>query len=384
MIQKTANYFLGGLKTKYIFLVFVLSISFSSFSQTDFIFVTAKAKYAAVIVNQGSIQNAKICKTSTSGMERTYRPSEIFGYMFQNGIKYYSKSILISDSIHQVFLETLIEGTVNLYYFRDNNSKRFFIQSKGEELFEIYPKEKGKKLDFDESLNGLLTDCDQIIKQKDLVRFTRRGLKTFVSYYNNCSPESIFALRYGVSLGYGMIKQSPRTKNTEIKLLDFGYSEAANFGFFIEHPLYISNFHLHLDVFFLKQTYWENYSSSEKEIDFVANVYSLNAPLIIRYISPNKKVRPFYNVGISFTYNFKKEESFSWVRYSNENSVYINYPDNQFVSDFQAGITLGAGLEYRIKPSFSIFGELRYNLLYGNPKESFTTKYIHLNVGVKF
>ena len=90
---------------------------------------------------RGDILMGKICTFKTSGNEsREYYPADIIGYRFTDSKYYVSKNI---DGNH-VFLEFLIDGKVKIYYHRDPEGDRYYIDKEGIGLNEIPYEEKIK------------------------------------------------------------------------------------------------------------------------------------------------------------------------------------------------------------------------------------------------
>jgi len=90
------------------------------------------------------IQNAKVChfKTNLNDEEKSFLPGQIAGYRFTDAGRFYvTKSVKIKDSARTVFLEYLVKGIMNLYYYTEGsdastdvnyNKYYFFENEKGE------------------------------------------------------------------------------------------------------------------------------------------------------------------------------------------------------------------------------------------------------------
>ncbi len=79
--------------------------------------------------------NSKVCrfKTDISTNETSYSPGEIYGYRFTDDGKYYlSKTITIDKTQQTVFLEYLIQGIIDLYYYPGEQEYYFFKNEIGE------------------------------------------------------------------------------------------------------------------------------------------------------------------------------------------------------------------------------------------------------------
>ena len=83
---------------------------------------------------RGDIRNSKVCsfKKTENDQATEYSPSDILAYRFIDSKFYVSKNVGTADAPNQVFLEYLVNGLANLYYFRDENSNdHYYIENDG-------------------------------------------------------------------------------------------------------------------------------------------------------------------------------------------------------------------------------------------------------------
>ena len=73
---------------------------------------------------RGDIRNSKVCsfKKTETDQATEYSPSDIAAYRFINSKFYVSKNVGSEYVPKLVFLEYLVNGLANLYYFRDDGS----------------------------------------------------------------------------------------------------------------------------------------------------------------------------------------------------------------------------------------------------------------------
>lgn len=81
--------------------------------------------------------NQCVFKLNANSESKTYKPGEIAGYRYLDGKYYISKEINI-DSINKklVFLEFLIKGKANIYYYVDN-TEHYYIEKLPSDLLEL-------------------------------------------------------------------------------------------------------------------------------------------------------------------------------------------------------------------------------------------------------
>ena len=118
----------------------ILLISFPIFSQMNykpgFIITLEGDSILGEIENRGSIKNSVICTFKQEESEKwiDYGPSEISAYGFKNGKFYVSRDIELNGDTLNVFLEYLIDGIVDAYFYRDENEDYYFVEKEGVDL----------------------------------------------------------------------------------------------------------------------------------------------------------------------------------------------------------------------------------------------------------
>lgn len=115
----------------------VLSISLTLFAQKDFkpgylITNLQDTIYGQISLSSSSSNNRKCVFLSEGEAETIYSPFEIYGYRIDDLKFYVSKEIEINDKKEKVFLEYLVNGIVNLYYFNELSIDYYFIEKDNE------------------------------------------------------------------------------------------------------------------------------------------------------------------------------------------------------------------------------------------------------------
>lgn len=215
------------------------------------------------ILAQESKDASETCifKLNANSESKTYKPGEIAGYRYSDGKYYISKEIQIDPTTTKVvFLEFLIKGMANVYYYVDD-AEHYYIEKLPQGFTELTEKEviiqneKGKFIQpkkYKNKLMSILQDCPDIndeiltttLTHKSLIKLTKDyhekvcNTESCVIYeQNKLSPE----VKYGVLLGLA------------INQYNFGYRVNTNYGnvFQIGAGLKISNlfmFNRHINV----------------------------------------------------------------------------------------------------------------------------------------
>ncbi|HKK58566.1 MAG TPA: hypothetical protein VJ937_03755 [Salinivirga sp.] len=175
------------------------------------------------LLNKKYSKNAKSInfRTNEGEKETTFVPSEIYGYRFTNGKYYVSKYV---DSTHgMLFLEYLINGELDAYFYRDKyGGNHYYIEKDSLKLRELKYKnemiyEDGKTyrkktieykgvLDFyTRDTEGLKKDISNLsgIDHKSLVSFAKKyhelscGDESCIEYGKDVKRKLLFSVDFG-------------------------------------------------------------------------------------------------------------------------------------------------------------------------------------------
>jgi hypothetical protein len=354
-------------KTSFFILLF---ISFSSlYGQRAYYATDSTMKSGINIIDDGVLLNSKYCQVQVGNKIVKYTPEEISEYGLKNGTVYISKEIQSNDSVKRVFLERLVQGETNLYYYEDNK-KTFFFEKDSLTLIKV-PKIslENKNYTYKTIMAEQTNDCEYCSRAIKRISYNRKSLTRFVKYYNKCEDKSFPFFRFGFVAGYELNKLSAPKSLTSGYVSKFNYKYEGSFvyGLFFDNPIKNhENYSFHTEILFVKNSYAYYYYDilNNDEANISIKTTSLNIPLLVRYSFESKKVNPFINAGLVYNRHYK-----------NENSLYtidldVNVDEKIPVTDFIAnptshvGYAIGGGLEILTKSRTSIFMELRYKKLY--------------------
>ncbi len=122
--------------------VFVVGLLSQSFAQMDlrpgYIIKNSGDTIIGMIDFRGDRNNCKVCVFYQKADKRMeLRPSEIYGYRFDDGEYFISKYIVRPDTIFQVFVEYLVQGKKDLFYYRDLSGNHYLVNKTDSSLLEI-------------------------------------------------------------------------------------------------------------------------------------------------------------------------------------------------------------------------------------------------------
>ena len=133
------------MKRIFLFLFLISLFYLNTYGQenflTGYIIKNNQDTVPGYILSQNSLKASETCifKETLESKKQTYTPGEIYAYRYQDGQFYVSRSIPEAgrENENKVFLEILIEGIVSIYYLRDKNGDRYFIDKETHGMIEL-------------------------------------------------------------------------------------------------------------------------------------------------------------------------------------------------------------------------------------------------------
>lgn len=318
--------------------------------------------------------NSLVCKfkKDENTVEKSYSPGEILSYRFINEGKYYVSQTVVIDSLSRtVFLEFLVQGLLNLYYFPEGNGYYFFenkdgalvsITKKPDEIVEEY------KLKEDNRYKGILSyiskDCIPLAVKTSKIKFNKESMIVFTKDYHDqmCdSGEKCIIFENDYKKKFTVFDFSfysgVELNNTRIYIAEFtdmlSISPVIGADINVISPRISNSLNVTLGTsvskiaggcdFVTKNMVYSQYKFSGIKTNFSAG---------LEYIYPKGKIRPAINGGL--TYN----------RFLNLKSTlttdYDIFENKILIRNSTAGIKTGAGIDYKIKDNQFIVFRLMY------------------------
>jgi len=88
---------------------------------------------------KGDIAISKKCifREDINSKNQVFTPDDIIGFRFVNCKFFISKSVETESGTIQLFMEYLINGTVDMYYYRDDKGDHYFVEDSSGQLYEL-------------------------------------------------------------------------------------------------------------------------------------------------------------------------------------------------------------------------------------------------------
>lgn len=210
------------------------------------------------IENKGDTHSSKECifRESENSSAVKYTPEDILTYRME-GSKYYVAQSL-PDNGKKVFLEYLIEGQIDLFFYRSTEGDHYLIQDNNNELVELYDKKttvykEGKRYElksrkYTHQLKYALSETPELYEKIDRLSLSHKSLILLIKIYHqkNCGDS---CLHY--------VKSLPKAKTTlgpligvnfytlhidDAQIIPFSHTDASNFRIF--NDSYIQHKHV--------------------------------------------------------------------------------------------------------------------------------------------
>jgi len=269
---------------------------------------------------RGDIRNAKICsfKETETGQATDYSPADIAAYRFIDSKYYISRDIGSSDAPKQVFLEYLVNGMANLYYYREDKSNdQYFIENDGH-FHEL--KTEGREVEVDgktgnvsiKSYIGILKAALNVWEMNsniDKARLEHSSLIKIAKDYHQyvCTDGSecivyerkkpFVALRLGPVVGADLSTLRLMDWDVEKYELDplTNFTAGVNLNFSM--PRINEKLFLQMQAVYTKYYFFGAYESPQQAIDVHVRSNVLQMGLAVKYEYPKGKWRPTMAVG---------------------------------------------------------------------------------------
>ena len=292
------------MKSKFVVIIFLVFPFTQIKAQTNFIdgymLVSEKDTLFGQINNKNYYSNSQFCefRYSVSDSARRFYPENIFGYRFKNGKYYVSRDIKIKDDTVLVFVEFLIHGRLDVYFFQDNgNDNHYFISKNNQPLNELihvkeYIEKDGKQMLLEtRPYFGLLTyftaDCAAMKNDiKGLNDLDHKKLIYFAEKYHNLTCTDQKCVNYEKKLSRKVKFNVYGGSIFYLQYYLFGYASGQNnidpiygFNFLFQYTQRSEKVYLGIGLYRVKG--FEGLIANECQI-----------PFSINYLNPRKGLSP--------------------------------------------------------------------------------------------
>jgi len=381
--------------------VFAISLN----AQTDFLpgyYITNNSDtIRGEIDNRGDMRNCHICTfRSGEGMESvSFNPGGIYAYRFSDGGKYYiSKEVIINKKSQTVFLEFLVNGISNLYYYRGEGLDRYYIESGDGSIIEL----TNDFIEFtkDDMVYGRYTnlyvgqmrasfsDCPEILPKLDQAQFSHKSLINLTSEYHDYVCDGELCIIYEKPTSNVQVSGGPYA-GMITSTLDFPefkgdmdadasykwyhyytFSRQTDYMFGLRFRFTMPRANEKLALIVLTEyTRSDYYSYTEDQtnpglltqMEANAHLTSLNLMAGLQYTYPKGRIRPSFAIGPVCSIDLNSYFDIEHILITDTREIIQNFQTEPI-----GGLVLGAfaqlGVDWSVNESHHLGINLRYHL----------------------
>ncbi len=403
------------------FLFVFLFVSSILYAQSDFrsgyIIMNNNDTIHGLIDYKGSLTNSKKCtfKVSDNAEKQVFTPNDIKSYRYTDSKFYISRSLKSNDEEKQIFVEYLIDGIVDMFYYRDAEGNHYLTENEAGELFELPNKEaefikNGNKYRRNSKmyigmLRAVFKDSPKIARKIENIGLNHKSIIKVTNDYHNevCPGEECIIYEknlpnvnrsFGFIIGINAISISDNGNFDDdlyfMRKNEFETIIYPSVGFYYKVNLPFENEKLHFQYeatfsqFKLKSKSNFNYnpiliSNINNNISLTLN--SFNNDFIFKHQFHGKKIKQTLGFGGFLNYFFKSDykrvenKKYSW---KNENTIEES-SENPF-SKLDFGFSLGFGFITRTNKQKEISANFRFKKGLGYMK-SLNSNYLTFSIG---
>jgi len=304
--------------------------------------------------------NARVCQVQRGSRVKVYSPGELIEYGFKDGRVYCSKEVEINGNSKHVFLERISGDALNVYYYREEGFRTFFIESE-EGIMEQLPRKDGAgRMGYREAISKLTADCPDLEEAIRLAGYQKESLSELFRRYQGCESKPFPFLKAGISAGYSMVQLRANSKAVldYYNFLDFRPAGSLSYGVFIDNPIDYGNYSLHAGLYFSRHQFAASGQHDGDYFDFSADLSSIEVPVLIKYAFPRTRHRPYLKAGGIWVNNFRRDDRLNVTSFENS-QINLDFTDNIYRN--MMGVSLGFGIDIKLSTRNYLFVEINYN-----------------------
>lgn len=350
-----------------------------SFSQNSYIKMDSAIIVGVKLLDEKK-NNAKYISRNYKGKLIKYTPYNIQEFGLENGQIYRSLKIGGMDSLY--FFEQLSSGLYNVYYLPKKISSTVFYITKNDSIpLTRLPKLRKEYMPF---LREYVKNCPRALENVKHVRMTKSSMGRFFNDFENCANSHLPTVRFGLHMGINLVRFFPSAEDKLLSAVDFSNLSGYHVGLMVDFPIGKSNYSFSTAMTLYGYKGSTVFDQGEVTYDLVANQWRIAIPLLLRHTFYSMKTSPFIEGGSVLSGKVMDRTSL-YSYHVNGDNIFINLNDTP-IQDYQAGVSIGAGLISKYSSNLSLQFSFKYNKLFSLQKqrESLNVNQMFFSMGILF
>ena len=346
-----------------------------------------------LIKQQSNYQNSINCnfREEKNQSAKNFSPGEIKGYRIENSKYYVSKDIVIDSLKQKKFLEYLVKGIVDLFYYKDVGKEYYFVQKNtllmllSNDVSIVTVEENGLNGEYEKSyyknsnqykriLQYLFKESPEVLKEIPNTAFDYRPLIKITKDYHNSvckdnkcidftksTNKSLYLESYFGIINSWMVLKTSKDNiydlkpylGLQLRLKPFkGFSR---WNFLVGLNYSSNSFNGNFDNYL--------YTPDLKTYQIFAKYSIIRIPLILEYTLSSKKLQPFISASYNNTLIFNTEHEVLKI------NTFSTHEEETYFRKYQYGASVGFGLRYSLNGKSYLY--LKNEVEYRMPSANF-------------
>jgi len=362
---------------------------------------------------KGYRSNSEACFFSESrfSQQKVFAPGDISGYRILNDRYFVSMNIPTLSGSRVLFLDFLLDGILDLYYFRDSFGDNYCIEDANGRIFTLSDPEKGKAGRDENNLGGTGDNFKSILKilMNDMPGIDARLQDAVLSHwyltnllrdYHSFKVFGERAVEFAAEPKPFSFRIAPYSTfifenykvSDQADLSDFEFNKAYYpvFGLSAElsSPLKSGRLALLLNLEGGKRYFYGNYYYEDPfgnytlYADAHLHHFILEGEALLRYNLKGAVIDPTIFAGVAYN-SIIEEDSRIEFDELNDGQVSSQTVPYSMITKRWPGLVGGVGLMYDYRSYFSIYCNIQVKVLYDNTEESKMNS-VGMTLGIMF
>lgn len=321
----------------------------------------------------------------------TYKPGSIYGYRFNDGNFYLSKTVVTDVGPQNIFFEVLLSGIINLFYYHSSTEYNFYLETaKGgmvrlyEEKKMVYNNEGGRAIKtmkyYVGHLRYAMSDAPELSRKIDHVTLQQKDLVQLLQKYHGIVCDNMDCITYSKSFPGIKIQVAPFVSwQTELLKINgqseyaslkyqAAYYPSAGLSLVASMPGISERFSVRTDISLGKRYFYgfrvEEINVNTHYMEAHLSHTALTGDLKVNYTAPEGRFRPSYSGGISLQKNLAASHRMEMDIMTTSVIEPLTFHTNAWCDPW-LGFNAGAGFETRLLPPVTVYCMFQYrNLFY--------------------
>ncbi|HAM99044.1 MAG TPA: hypothetical protein DCQ26_10585 [Marinilabiliales bacterium] len=312
------------------------------------------------------------------GESSFYLPGQILSYRVENTKMYVTKTVELDHKTQTLFMEFLVDGVIDLYYYKDLQNEYYFVEKEGalypltneeRELIRDDVRYRQNSNQYKGMLTFIFNDAPEIATKINRTPFEYKALINLTKDYHAmvCGNEvcidytksTYLKINLEPTIGYihsslGLETSKERSKDDQpaiglnLRFRPYKIKDSWNVLFGVN----FSKNHFRKE--FTSLLYVETEWLSRIELDY----QTLRIPISVEYSFPTKKIQPVISLGFTSVFLMNREHEARYINTFTLNGEVVQVDGGLIDTDFRKfniAVNAGVGLKYNIDENSSVY-----------------------------